>query len=272
MHSLTIQPSQVLQTFVRHIEILENDQESFLLTPLPFYADGCPGLIYQQTDNGMLIENGAKKLSAFFVYGQTVKPVEFLPQGAYRMIIFYFYPHIVKSLYGINTSEITDTCLDLTLLRTPGLMESIGKLQDTQSAVQQVEIISNYLTRIILTNKMKVDTTVQYAISHIVKHNGQTSLRELRTWLKVSERTFERKFEQYVGVNAKLFARICQFQSSLAQLHKKDFSKLSDLAYDNGYADQSHFIRSFKAFTGLSPLEFKKLFTVAEPEEEMALK
>ena len=270
MHSLTIQPGQVLQTYVRHIEILENDQERLLLTPLPFYADGCPGLIYQQTDNGMFMDNGARKLSAFFVYGQTVKPVEFLPRGAFRMIIFYFYPHIVKSLYGLNSSEVTDTCLDLSLIRTPTLMESIHKLQDTQSAVQQVEIISSYLTRIILAGKTKVDATVQYAINHIVKNSGQTRLKELRTWLKVSERTFERKFEHHVGVNAKLFARICQFQSSLSQLHKKDFSKLSDLAYDNGYADQSHFIRSFKELTGLSPLEFKKQFaTTTEPEEEL---
>lgn len=267
MHSLTIQPCQVLQTYVRHIEIIENDQEGLLLTPLPFYADGCPGLIYQQTDNGMFMDNGAMKLSAFFVYGQTVKPVEFLPKGSFRMIIFYFYPHIVKSLYGLNSSEITDHCLDLSLVRTPTLMESLHKLEDTHSAVQQVEIISSYLTRIILSGKTKVDTTVQYAINHIVKNNGLTKLKELRTWLKVSERTFERKFEAHVGVNAKLFARICQFQSSLMQLHKKDFSKLSDLAYDNGYADQSHFIRSFKEFTGLSPLEFKKQLSPPVLEE-----
>jgi AraC-like DNA-binding protein len=267
MHSLTIQPSQVLQDYVRHIEILENDQAHLLLTPLPFYADGCPGLIYQQTDNGMLFDNGAKKLSDLFVYGQTVKPIEFLPQGAYRMIIFYFYPHVIKSLYGISSSEVTDTCLDLSLVRTPTLMESIHKLQDTQSAVQQVEIISTYLTRIILANKTKVDGTVLHAINHIIKNNGQSSLKELRTWLKVSERTFERKFDQHVGVNAKLFARICQFKSSLTQLYKKNFSKLSDLAYDNGYADQSHFIRSFKEFTGLSPLEFKKQLAPPALEE-----
>jgi AraC-like DNA-binding protein len=258
MHILTIQPNQVLQTYVRHIEIIENDEDSLLLQPLPFYADGCPGLMYQQTDNGMFMDDGVTKLSEFYVYGQTVKPIEFLPRGAYRAIIFYFFPHIVKSLYGFNSSEVTDTCLDLALLHTPTIRESLDKLQHTHSAVQQVEIISSYLTRIILTSKIKVDTTVQYAINHIVKNNGQTSLRELRTWLKVSERTFERKFEAHVGVNAKLFARICQFQSSLAQLRKNDFSKLSDLAYDNGYADQSHFIRSFKEFTGLSPLEFKK--------------
>lgn len=258
MQTQTIQPGEVLRSYVRHIEVLENDQENSLLAPLPFYADGCPGLIFQQTRNGMLINSGAKKLDDLFVYGQTVKPIEFLPQGAYRMIIFYFYPHVIKSLYGINSSEITDTCLNLGLLPSALLMESIDRLHNTVSAVEQVSIISSYLTKMILAKDTKVDNIIQYAINHILHNNGQGSLKELRSYLQVSERTFERRFEHHVGVNAKLFARICQFRSSLMQLHKKDFCKLSDLAYDNGYADQSHFIRSFKAFTGLSPFEFKK--------------
>jgi len=33
-------------------------------------------------------------------------------------------------------------------------------------------------------------------------------------------------------------------------------SRLTDLAYDNEYYDQSHFIKDFKEFTGLSPKEF----------------
>ncbi len=33
---------------------------------------------------------------------------------------------------------------------------------------------------------------------------------------------------------------------------------ISDIAYANGYADQSHFIRNFKKFTRLSPLEFQR--------------
>jgi AraC-like DNA-binding protein len=31
------------------------------------------------------------------------------------------------------------------------------------------------------------------------------------------------------------------------------FEKLTDVAYDNGFADQSHFIRSFREFTNVTP-------------------
>jgi AraC-like DNA-binding protein len=81
----------------------------------------------------------------------------------------------------------------------------------------------------------------------------------------LSERTLERRFKQSIGISAKLFSRICRFQESLNQLRKNKYDKLSDIAYENGYADQSHFIRSFKEFTGVSPFDYRKqLKEVAE--------
>ena len=51
----------------------------------------------------------------------------------------------------------------------------------------------------------------------------------------------------------KHFSKIIQFQVSLNQLQANDYSKLSDIVYDNGFADQSHFIRVIKAYTGKTP-------------------
>jgi AraC-like DNA-binding protein len=36
-------------------------------------------------------------------------------------------------------------------------------------------------------------------------------------------------------------------------VRSKEFQTLADVAYDNGFADQSHFIRSFKEFTETTP-------------------
>ena len=74
--------------------------------------------------------------------------------------------------------------------------------------------------------------------------------------LKLNERTFQRIFKKYVGVTASQYRRICQFHISFAQVRSGDFDKLSDVAYDNGFADQSHFIRSFKEFTQVTPNDY----------------
>jgi AraC family transcriptional regulator len=40
---------------------------------------------------------------------------------------------------------------------------------------------------------------------------------------------------------------------------KQSNSDLSQVAYACGFADQSHFIRTFKSMTGLLPAKFKNL-------------
>ncbi len=72
----------------------------------------------------------------------------------------------------------------------------------------------------------------------------------------VGLRTLERMYNKYVGVSAMTFCTLNRFQNSLNQLLFSDYSKLSDLAYGNGYFDQMHFIREFKRFAGNSPKGF----------------
>ena len=74
--------------------------------------------------------------------------------------------------------------------------------------------------------------------------------------MHVTERTFQRMFEKNIGISLNLYRRVCQFNSAFQQLNNRHFSRLSDLAFLNGYADQSHFVRSFKEFTHLLPTEY----------------
>jgi AraC-like DNA-binding protein len=42
----------------------------------------------------------------------------------------------------------------------------------------------------------------------------------------------------------------------LKKLLNEEITSLTDLAYENEYFDQAHFIKDFKEFTGLTPKEF----------------
>ena len=99
---------------------------------------------------------------------------------------------------------------------------------------------------------------MQFAITRIVEAKGNISLKELQDYLQLSERSFERRFKQYVGISPKLYSRISRFQAVLNQIRLGQHNRLTDLAYENDYADQSHFIRSFKEFAGCSPLQYQK--------------
>jgi AraC-like DNA-binding protein len=250
-------PPDYLSDYVNYFWTLENlsdDVSPRIFGPL---ADGCPGLIIQLND-GIIYDQDNKKLPKSFLYGQTVKLRELYLFGKFKIIGICFSPNILKSVFKFNAHELTDSCVDLNLLsinKTPDLLE---RLLNTSSTEQQIEILTNHLFSLIGSSKSQTDPAINYALSEIIQSKGNVSLRKLQQDLKLSERSFERKFDQYVGISPKLFSNVCRFQASLAQLKSNNYTRLSDIAFDNGYSDQPHFIRTFKSFAGYSPNQFQK--------------
>lgn len=66
------------------------------------------------------------------------------------------------------------------------------------------------------------------------------------------------QFKKHCGYTPKVFHRICRFNEILKRIGNKENINWSQIAYEYDYADQSHFIKEFKEFSGFSPEEFIK--------------
>lgn len=66
------------------------------------------------------------------------------------------------------------------------------------------------------------------------------------------------QFKKHFGLTPKVFHRIFRFNKILLQIQNKNLLNWSDIAYEFGYSDQSHFIKEFKEFSGFNPQEFIK--------------
>ena len=64
------------------------------------------------------------------------------------------------------------------------------------------------------------------------------------------------QFKKYVGLTPKQLQRIIRFNSILQRIHQKEKIQWSDVAYECGFSDQSHFIKEFRHFSGFNPAEF----------------
>ncbi|MBK7706629.1 MAG: helix-turn-helix transcriptional regulator [Acidobacteria bacterium] len=67
-----------------------------------------------------------------------------------------------------------------------------------------------------------------------------------------------RDFGRYFGCNSSRYVRKIKVERSLGLLRWSELS-LIDIAYMSGFSDQSHFIRCFREFNGLTPKEFRRL-------------
>lgn len=252
-----IVPGKSIALFVKNIQVFKTDEPG--KTILPFFADGYPGIMYQQTPNGLYVMPHNKKMPELFLYGQTIHPIELKMEGSYKLIVFQLYPFVLKSLFDLNPKNMNDDCFDLLKMKNLNIKKIIANINKTDVPEERVGILSSFLYAVFQAKKETIDYKIQQSIQMIINNNGQLAIKELRDRLKITERTFERRFIAEAGVSPKQFSKIIQFQLSLNQLADNNYSKLSDIVYDNGFADQSHFIKVFKAYTGKTPKTFKSI-------------
>ena len=80
------------------------------------------------------------------------------------------------------------------------------------------------------------------------------------TWVKNSksqEQKIFRDFKISIGQAPKDLIKTIRFRSAIETLkNPKNIFSLTELAYNLGYADQSHFIKDFKPLAGIVPSKF----------------
>jgi len=100
MNFKTVKPDKSISLFVKSILVFE-ENETDQKTVLPFFADGYPGLICQETTNGLLVNPQNKLMPTLFLYGQTIHPIELAITGE----MFVKMPLIVPYIFCTKTDS-----------------------------------------------------------------------------------------------------------------------------------------------------------------------
>ncbi|HXR91218.1 MAG TPA: helix-turn-helix domain-containing protein [Steroidobacteraceae bacterium] len=171
-----------------------------------------------------------------------VMGVHFKPGGA-----FPFLP--------LPAEELVDTHVDLS--------ELWGKEAE---ALRERLLGSNpqerfHVLEAMLTRRMTADTRRHRAVIGALRafgSCGRSPVARLAANIGVSERRLLDVFRSEVGLTPKMFGRISRFQGALTALHPSDAADWAQLACVCGYFDQSHLIRDFLEFSGLSPEQYQR--------------
>lgn len=166
----------------------------------------------------------------------------FLPEG--------FFP-----FFRVPVSEFKNQILgtnEVGLKLVNALSERLKKAPDIAA---RVAILENELV-LRLINGASTPENFRKIFNALKQSDNPIQITEFCQRNNIGMRQLERMYNKYVGVSANTYSTLNRFHTSLNQLLIQDYSKLSDLAFDNGYFDQMHFIKDFKRFAGDTPKSF----------------
>ncbi len=244
------QPGIRVAEYVERLLVIENFQTGKSFS-LPLFANGSPTLLFI-SEKGML---GNKSAAHLTLFGQTLLPDTLAFTGEFILIAYFFKPYSLNSLFGIMAPELTDSPIDLGLVIPKKITDLEKQLLHAGTTEVRLALLDQFITGLI-ADAGDDHSAIQYAVNKIARQPAPEILLKVQKELHVTERTFQRMFEKNIGISPNLYRRVCQFNSAFQQLNNRNYSRLSDLAFQNGFADQSHFVRSFKEFTNLSPTEY----------------
>jgi AraC-like DNA-binding protein len=169
--------------------------------------------------------------------------IEFNPQGAYRFFHFTL-NEIQNQIYSLHD-----------LLGSAG-RHLIEQINNSSTLPQKIIVLQQFLLRqLSLRNE---DLVFDYCIKKINDSKGRITVKELERKSGYSSRWLNMKFNDKLGVSPKNLSSIIRFKQYFQALINENQKSFLKNDFYELYYDQSHFIKDFKRFTGLSPGKFEK--------------
>jgi len=249
-------PPAHLEPFVDCIWILaapkgDSDPEPEIVLP-----DGKTELVVHFGDAFLKLEGGSYERQArVLMSGQLTERIMLKPTGEVGVVSIRFKAAGAARFFDVPYEEIVDRVVDFADFEpafSAAIHERIARAEShDERLAAMIALLEERLTL-----ESKEDIFVRQACQYIVGSEGEYSVQELVRLIGFSERQLERKFKRQVGITPKVLSRLMRFQKFLAMAREANTLTLADAAAACGYYDQSHFIRDFTKFSGMSPMKY----------------
>jgi AraC-like DNA-binding protein len=131
------------------------------------------------------------------------------------------------------------------------------KMNEAPTFQQKVSIVETYLLNLLKNNFDNFEFQRMSHIAELIKQTyGNISINQMASEACLSRKQFERIFAGQIGISPKQYLKIIRFQSAIFQKQQNNSLSMTELSYESGYFDQSHFINDFKSLCGLTPLQY----------------
>lgn len=247
MQPRTYIPAPALRPYIQRYLLLESE----VLTVNRVLPNTALVLCFRYRGNVHFLEQDALHplpAAVFTGLRQSVRFIRYAPDTANFLVQFTPTGAAAFSKTPLHETFNESIALDA-LLYTASLEE---QLMEAVNDAARVQCADEYFLRQL--KHPGTDALVQAAVQRIKQNDGHLKMKALAAELYISQDAFEKRFRRVVGASPKQYAGIVRMHHIIAQGAKS----LVGAAFEAGYADQPHFNKDFKRFTGQAPLAFFK--------------
>lgn len=255
-----IKPSGILSQYIRHYWVLEtSSQEGEVCERIVPTGNIEMFFHYENSFKINHIDNRTENQPKSFVSGISSSYADVYTQGKSGVFVVTFKPLGACNFFSFPLLEIENSNIDLELIYKREIDEVKEKISIATTLNQRKCIVEAFLFKKfapVFCNDMLM---MNESVSLINRCKGQISSEILSKQFEISTKNLERKFSTFLGKTPKQFIKIVRFQQVLKSFSEINRRNLTQLAFDNGYFDQAHFIKDFKSLTGYTPKDFLSL-------------
>ena len=175
--------------------------------------------------------------------------------GAHECIGIVFTPFGWKALSNIPASEFRNCFITITdLVRE---FDDIPfQLMETKTPFRKMDILEKKLLAMIREHS-GVNHHMRQALHYIQLHETRKiTVLELCRLLGLSRKSLNTYFQDHVGLSASEYLQQRFFFHLLSRLCGEREKRLIDHTYEHHFFDQSHFIRQFHRYSGMTPGDY----------------
>ena len=213
--------------------------------------DGCMDILFDLSPDGEARVHPR-------VIGTMLNPLDVTHAGEVRLFGVRFKPGGARPWSCVPSGELTDRHAWLADIWGSDALD----LQERLMAVTPGKLEPTLVDRILMDRLERADAVPDEAVlraSRLATLDPQCTVDAMARASGLGRRQLERRFHATVGVTPKTFSRIARFRRAANTLHADPAADLSRVAHGAGYADQPHFTREFRAFSGTTPGDYRSL-------------
>lgn len=210
--------------------------------------------IYEPDDPGSV-----RAHAGALVCGTYTRSYTYDPRQRAALVGVHFRPGGAFPFFGVSPAELVDTHVPLDDLWGSGSRDLREQLLEGGSPGERLRLVEMALLRRLQHARRAPQShpAVRAAVAALRRGGSGARVAAVAEAVGLSRRRFAEVFEREVGLTPKLYARLQRFhqvKQHMATLGGP--ASWATFAVECGYFDQSHLLRDFVEFAGMSPARY----------------